>query len=279
MSAELSGRSLIIVTDLDGTLLDQQTYSYEASLPAIGRLQQRRIPIVFCSSKTAAEIISLQRELGLSEPFICESGGAIYLPPNYFPFEVTSAKRMRAFDAIEFGKNVDDLRRALGQAAQRCGVDAKSFGSMSFQEIMARTGLNANQARDAAQREYDEPFLIESDGGEAMLVATLAAMGLTVTRGDRFYHVTSGHDKGKAVRELLSLYRQKNASLLSVGLGNSANDLPLLRETDIAVLVRNPDGHWDVEVIERLPNVERSNAIGAQGWCEAVDRIMSRFAA
>ena len=278
MSAELSERSLIIITDLDGTLLDQRTYSYEASLPAIGRLQQRRIPIVFCSSKTAAEIISLQRELGLKEPFICENGGAIYLPPNYFPFEVGSAKRMRAFDAIEFGKNVVDLRRALKQAAQRCGVDVKSFGSMSFQEIMERTGLNLNQALYAAQREYDEPFLVEA-GKEDNLLAALRATGLTVTQGDRFYHLTGGHDKGKAVREVLALYRRQRASLLAVGLGNSANDLPLFRETDIAILVRNPDGQWDVEVMGRLSNVERSNAIGPQGWREAVDKIMNRCVA
>ena len=278
MPAELSQKSLIIITDLDGTLLDQRTYSYQASLPAIDRLRQRRIPVVFCSSKTAAEIISLQRELKLNQPFICENGGAIYLPPNYFAFEVVGAKRSRGFDTIELGKYIVDLRAALRQTAERCGVKVKSFGSMSFQEIMAYTGLNLGQARNAAQREYDEPFFIES-GEEAMLLAALAAMGLTVTRGDRFYHVTGGHDKGKAVRELLALYRRKNVSLLSVGLGNSANDLPLLREADIAVLVRNPDGHWDLEVIERLPNVERSNAIGAQGWCEAVDKIMSRFAA
>jgi mannosyl-3-phosphoglycerate phosphatase len=278
MPAELSERSLIIITDLDGTLLDQRTYSYEASLPALDKLQQRRIPIVFCSSKTAAEILSLQRELGLQEPFICESGGAIYLPPNYFAFEVASAKRRRGFDTIEFGQDIVDLRGALRRTAERCGIKVKSFGSMSLQEIMARTGLRREQARGAAQREYDEPFLVEP-GEEARLLPELAATGLTVTQGDRFYHLTGGHDKGKAVRQLLALYRRQHANLLTVGLGNSANDLPLLRATDIAILVRNPDGQWDVEVTERLHHVERSNAIGPQGWREAVDKIMDRFAA
>ena len=278
MPAKLSERSLVIITDLDGTLLDQRTYSYEASLPALGRLQQRRIPVVFCSSKTAAEIIALQRELGLKDPFICESGGAIYLPPNYFAFEVASVNRRRGFDTIELGRDVVDLRGALRRAAQHCGVKVQSFDSMSLQDFMAHTGLNREQARDAAQREYDEPFLVESEG-EARLFAALAAMGLTVTQGDRFHHLTGGHDKGKAVRKLLVLYRRQSANLLSVGLGNSANDLPLLRETDIAILVRKPDGQWDAEVMERLHNVERSNGIGPQGWHEAIDKILKRFAA
>ena len=71
---------LLVVTDLDGTLLDQQTYSYELCLPALRRLRASRIPIVMCSTKTSAEMLPLWRELELDAPFICESGGAIYFP-------------------------------------------------------------------------------------------------------------------------------------------------------------------------------------------------------
>jgi predicted mannosyl-3-phosphoglycerate phosphatase (HAD superfamily) len=78
---------------------------------------------------------------------------------------------------------------------------------------------------------------------------------------------------------LVALHRKHNDSLLGVGLGNSANDLSLLRETDIPVLVCGPDGHWDAGVLENLPNVERSNATGPQGWREAADHIIDRFVA
>ena len=52
---------LIVITDVDGTLIDQRTYSYELSLPAVRRLQAKRIPVVLCSTKTSAEIILLWR--------------------------------------------------------------------------------------------------------------------------------------------------------------------------------------------------------------------------
>jgi len=278
MAGELEKKNLVVITDLDGTMLDQQTYSYELSLAAIERLRDLEIPLVLCSSKTAAEIISLQRELELKEPFICETGGAIYLPQNYFPFPIAKLKHRRLADVIEFGKRIFYLRQSLQAAALDCGATVKHFGNMTFQEIISRTGLTLEQAIHARQREYDEPFWIES-GDAAALCASLQAQGLTVTRGDRFYHVTGGHDKGSAVRKLIALYRRKYASVVALGLGNSANDLPLLRESDIAFLVRNPDGHWDTEVIEQLPNVERSKAIGPQGWREAVDHVVDRFAA
>ena len=275
MWSQVKEKKIVVITDLDGTLLDQRTYSYEPSLPAVARLRELKISLVLCSSKTAAEIIPLQRELGLKDPFICESGGAIYFPQRYFKFPVAGMKPKMLFDVIEFGKDIVHLREALQQVARNCGFRVKSFGSMTFHEIMFLTGLTLDQAIYARQREYDEPFFIDS-GDEGTLLAALRASGLTVAKGDRFYHLTGGHGKGEAVKKLLDLYRQQYGSLVSVGLGNSANDLPLLRETDIAVLVRNPDGRWDAEVTTHLPSVTRTDGIGPNGWQETIDNLLNR---
>jgi mannosyl-3-phosphoglycerate phosphatase family protein len=278
VAGQLKDRPLIVITDLDGTLLDQRTYSYEQSLPAIKKLRERQIPLILCSSKTVAEITRLWRELRLAHPFICESGGAIYLPRNYFPFPIAAVKPRSLFDVIEFGADVLDLRAALRQAACRCAVQVKSFGTMTLDEIVFRTGLTMDQAIYARQREYDEPFFIEA-GDEESLLTALQESGFAITKGDRFQHLTAGHGKGEAVKSLLNLYRRQYGSLVSVGLGNSANDLPMLRETEIAVLVRNPDSTWDVEITKHLPNAQRTDAIGPRGWREAIDAILDRFGA
>jgi len=273
MVAKVRNHFLVIITDLDGTLLDQRTYSYEPSLPAVVRLRELNYPLVLCSSKTAAEIIALQGELGLKDPFICESGGAIYLPQNCFPEPIAAMRPRRRFDVIEFGKRIFYLRQALQETAKDCGATVQSFGTMTFQEIMLRTGLTLDQAIHARQREYDEPFFIDA-GDEARFLTALQEQGLTITKGDRFYHLTAGHDKGGAVRVLLGHYRRHYPSLRAIGLGNSANDLALLREADIAVLVRNPDGQWDAEVTTHLPNVQRTDGIGPVGWREAIENLL-----
>jgi len=274
MTVKLEGKVLVVISDVDGTLLDQQTYHFESSLPAVERLRELKFPLVLCSSKTAAEIIPLQLDLGLNDPFICESGGAIYLPRNYFPFAIAALKPRRRFEIIEFGKKVFYLRQTLQETARRCGVTVKSFGSMSFQEIICRTGLTLDQAIHARQREYDEPFLVAS-GDTKQLFAALQAQALTVTQGDRFYHLTGGHDKGAAVKLLIEFYRRRYQSMLAVGIGNSANDLSLLRQTDIAVLVRNPDGRYDSEVTTQLPSVTCTHGIGPEGWREAIDGLLA----
>jgi len=74
----------VIFTDLDGTLLDAETYSYEAARPALAMLKKRQIPVVLCTSKTRAETEAIARRLGLKHPFIVENGGAIFIPQGYF---------------------------------------------------------------------------------------------------------------------------------------------------------------------------------------------------
>jgi mannosyl-3-phosphoglycerate phosphatase len=277
MTRVLKNKRLVVVTDLDGTLLDQRTYSYEGSLPAVRRLQADGIPIVLCSTKTSAEMLHLRHELGLQDPFICESGGAVYMPRDYLKEPVDGLVVEGLFGVLALGTDVVRLRAALAEAASRCGVTLRTFGGMNIEEIAALTGLEPDQAFRAWQRQYDEPFLVEA-GDSENLSAWLRGQGFTVTRGDRFYHLTGGHSKREAVIQWLELHRRWYGETYAVGLGNSANDWPMLSAVDRPVLVKNPDGRWDATVRERVPKVECTAGVGPEGWRQAIDGILEEAA-
>lgn len=265
---------LIVISDLDGTLLDQQTYRYEVCLPTIQKLLSLKIPLILCSSKTRCEILPLWKKLGLHDPFVVENGGAIYFPVGYFSFSVEGAKPRGEFAAIEFGTDISMLRQALAEAARQCQVKVSSFGSMDLDEISALTGLPRDQALLAGMREYDEPFVVEEQDRQE-IYANLAARGLNVIEGDRFSHLTGGNDKGRAVKVLLDLYRRNGPLEISVGLGNSANDLAFLLEVDRPVAIRNPDGTWDAGLQRAIPNIGKSRGVGPDGWRETVEDILA----
>ena len=128
---------------------------------------------------------------------------------------------------IALGQNVATLRRALLEAAADCQARVRSWEKMGLEEIATSTGLTLEQARRAAERSYDEPFVVE-EGDAARLAARLTSKGLRVVKGDRFYHVVGQQDKGEAAKTILALYRKVKPALRSIGLGNSANDLSLL---------------------------------------------------
>src|SRR5512144_2661832 len=94
---------LVIVTDLDGTLLDARDYSRAGASATLARLQRDEVPVVICSSKTRAEIERCRNEAVPDHPFISESGSALFVPDGYFPFEVPGTRRIPGHSVLEFG--------------------------------------------------------------------------------------------------------------------------------------------------------------------------------
>ena len=71
----------VVFTDLDGTLLDHDSYAWTAAAPALDALKQAGVPLVLASSKTAAEIAALHAELGLGRtPAIVKKGAGLWRP-------------------------------------------------------------------------------------------------------------------------------------------------------------------------------------------------------
>ena len=66
-----------IVTDLDGTLMDEN-YDISPAKKTLNMLSEMNIPVIPCTSKTASEVRYFREENGLSDPFIVENGAAIY---------------------------------------------------------------------------------------------------------------------------------------------------------------------------------------------------------
>jgi mannosyl-3-phosphoglycerate phosphatase len=264
--------AIVVFTDLDGTLLDRITYSYDRALPAIKQLVRKSIPVVFCSSKTRAEQEVYRYEMGLFHPFVVENGGAIFIPKGYFPFEFDYHRTEDGYQVIELGIAYREVRRILRQVKSGVKVDIKGFGDMTDTEVADATGLDLQAAMRAKKREYTETVKFEGTSDE--LNRTLNAIkeaGLNYARGGRYYDIMGPNDKGKAVEILIDLFQKKLGCLKTAGIGDSPNDIPMLFTVDMPVLVQRPDGEWEEMDVPRLWRVK---GIGPEGWSRAVKEII-----
>ncbi len=158
---------LVVFSDLDATLLDHQTYSFQAVLPALKKMKERNIPLVLCTSKTRAETEVIAGELGLKHPFIVENGGAIFIPEGYFPGSFYKKARVKVtrkegYEVIQLGVPYRRLRSVFKMMRKKTGLKMVGFGDLSVKEIASVTGLGQKEAEMAARREYDEPFFLEN---------------------------------------------------------------------------------------------------------------------
>lgn len=263
---------LVVFTDLDGTLLDHATYSFEPARPALDALAAAGIPVVFCTSKTRAETERWRLALGNTDPFVAENGGAAFVPEGYFGPDARYDKRDGGYGVLEFGRPYAELRRALEDIRAVTGLPLRGFGDMSLDEIADRCGFTREDAEMAALREYDEPFIGVEGTALAAVEAAARAAGLTVVSGGRFLHLVGGSDKGRAVRALRGLFDASDGPVRAVGLGDSPNDEPMLREVDVPVLVRRPDGSHSGGL--HLAGLVLASDSGPEGWREAVLGIL-----
>ncbi len=263
-------RKTIIFSDLDGTLLDAGSYSFDAALPALDRIQARAIPLVLCSSKTRAEIEACRLRMRNSHPFIAENGGGIFIPHGYFSAQDEGAM-VGNYRLIALGTPYTEIRRRFVGLREQLGARVRGFGDMTAEQVAELTGLTCDEAQLAKQRDFDEPFVFDSTPDERFLRAIEGAE-LGWTQG-RVFHILGRHDKGRAVEILKALFLQEFGAIHSIGLGDGLNDLPMLRAVDCPVLIRHEDGRFDARV--DMEGLARTRLPGPQGWNEAVLRLLA----
>jgi mannosyl-3-phosphoglycerate phosphatase len=264
-------KKLLVFTDLDGTLLDAETYSFKPALPAINLLKEKNIPLIICSSKTKKEIEHYRKNLDNHDPFISENGGGIFIPKNYFGIVIEDLRlkieETADYYVIRLGARYPDLREAIREL-QNEGFNIKGFGDMTAQELADIANMNIEEAIMAKERDFDEPFIFVGAIHELpLLLDSINAKGFNYTQG-RFFHILGDSDKGKAVAILTALYRKKFGELTTVAAGDSPNDIPMLEKVDCPVIVQKPDGTYDPKI--NIPNLIMADGIGPDGWNKAI---------
>lgn len=251
----------LVFTDLDGTLLDAESYAFDAAQMALKRLQAAAVPVIFCSAKTAAEQAPLRAALNVDDPYIVENGSAIIMP--------NGARQVLGIEAAEIHRRLDLIRQKTGLAFQ-------SFHEVDNAQVAEVTGLAIEAARRAQSRDYSATVFTPFDPAQTKRFQDACRQhNLKAPSGGRFFTVTGyDADKGKAVRLLCEGYAQKWGSVRSVGIGDSPNDAPLLSAVDEAFQVQRPEGTWkDMEV----PGMQRIPAIGPAGWALVIERLLAKI--
>jgi len=270
-------RKLVIFTDLDGTLLDQTTYSFKPAQSALHLIRQKDIPLVLSSSKNRAEMEFYRGKLENDHPFISENGGAVFVPKNYFSFPFPYDKELDEYFVLELGTFYSQIIEVLEWIKKETGILMKGFSDLTEKEISSLCGLDIIEAGLAKKREYDEPFIIEGGEKEVALVKEkIKERGMNYVWGGRFHHILGKNDKGKAMEILKELYENEFFPISTVGLGDSLNDLPMLFAVDYPVFLKGRENH-SLEIPLKIKNLTVVEGTGPRAWNGAILNLLNKL--
>jgi mannosyl-3-phosphoglycerate phosphatase len=268
---------LLVYTDLDGTLLDHDSYSFEPARPALERLATLGVPVIPVTSKTLAELRVLTAQLGLDGPCIAENGGLLATPPAYFDTE--SQQQLVDGFAVEYlSPRYTDIVATLADLRRSCGFNFQGFADLEPADVARLTGLSIAAAQHARQRLCSEPLIWRgSDVGFEQFLQELHRHDLTLVQGGRFWHALGQTDKARAIQRLNQHFTDAGfTEFTTIALGDSPNDSAMLQSADVAVVIRRNDGSW-LQLETSQQKIE-TRASGPGGWNEFFQQYLDTTA-
>lgn len=262
----------LIVTDLDGTLLNHHDYSFQAAQTTLDKLDANGIPVIINSSKTTAEIKQLRSEMNNHSPFIVENGSGVLIPKTYFKECPEDAQEWGDYWEVILGKPRAELLAGLEQVPSLFKRYYNSYSHSSVDDVMQMTGLTHSEAAASMDRRYTEPLQwIASSTQKLAFFNALRKQHLHYTEGGRFIHLMGQTNKGSAMTWLARHHaKQYNKTIRIVALGDANNDIDMFTAADIAVVIRSPVN--PPPVFDHAHKI-MSTETGAAGWAEVIESL------
>ena len=259
--------SLIIFTDLDGSLLHRDNFKFDEIKHYIKNLVDNGIIIIPNTSKTEKEIKEFIKELGSELPFISENGSSIHglnLINANFPNKIILSRGKQELFEIFNSKVPKELKN-------KC----KFISDMDTNQQINIFGLRDNNLKNALDRIYTIPFLFKGNKIEKnKLLKILRSSSLNMQDGGRVLNLSDNTDKVKSMNQVLKIYKKIENKIKVIGVGDNFNDLDMLRNCDIPCLVFNDKFKQDQINID---NLIVSNKPSPEGWADVIKTALAKL--
>ena len=277
MNFELKKITLLIFTDIDGTLINNDTFFEGKNIEIAETLHEHNHILIYNSSKTFDEIVNMQKKFNTSFPFICETGGGIY----YKNLLTQASDELREGYSIMYeSKKIETFKKIIKEEVQKnFKNDLDMFDDLCLDEKSRLSGLKGNDLHLASKRDFSILINWKSDDGRySKFKSVLHGHGLKLIKGGRFSHICASHDKGQAVKFFLNQIKSSGMynKIITIGIGDSTNDLEMLSNVDYACVVKSENNNDLMEKID-ISKVLLSTNHAPEGWAECIHNIFTQI--
>ncbi len=274
-------RKVVIISDMDGCLLDK-TYDYRQALPAIEFIRKQGFILILNTSKTRYEVEYYIDKWGLRgrEIFIVENGAAIYLNKHLFetryrvyPDNITTIDN---YLLIVLGMRRSLIEEKISDIIEATAGEIIWLNDITPEFFSKLTGLPVEMSKKALMRDYSTLFHpLKKTSRLDEIIEEIKSRGLNTTTGSGIIYLVIGrHDKGTATKTIINLLRRSTGfeDVVTIGIGDGLNDLPLLLVTDVSIVLGNNE--YLLNKLMKKDKIIHIPYKGPYAWLEGIKKAI-----
>ena len=261
-------KKILIFTDLDGSLLDKETFKFDVIKDYFKELVRNGIIIIPNSSKTEAELLDFNEQNNLDLSFITENGSSIH-GLNKIHHNLP--------DKIIISRTINEIRNVY---EENISLDFKNKTTHILEleiEVQQKIlGLPLDKIKLAIKRDHSLPIKFNGTEIEKKeFIKILKNSGLTIQTGGRIMNVCDNVNKSIAMSKALQLIRkQLDDEVITIGVGDNENDIEMIKQTDYPCLVKNEN--FDSSLIN-IDNLIKSTEPSPNGWADVIKTAIQKI--
>ena len=270
--------NILIFSDLDGTFMNHDDYSYHHLKQFITKIKNKS-EIIFTSSKTFAEITKIKKKINLNFPFIVENGACIFYPKDYLDFNKISQKLIeyKNFVGLPISRqNITKIKDQIKKENLTSNFKFSFFSELSNQDLVKFTNLSIEDLLNSKKRHFSDPiYWNDSTKKLQIFKKKLTEKKIVTSEGGRFLHFNFNYDKGKAVNKFIKIYKKyKSKNFFTISLGDSENDLSMLELTNYSCVIKS--SKKKKLYLKKSINNYYSEMEAPIGWKESLEYIFKK---
>ena len=264
-------KSYLIFSDLDGTFLHHQNYSYGKNDLVIEKLKKYNHQIIFNSSKTFSEIKLILKKLKLAMmPFSCENGATLYFPKTIFKkikksqsFEDYWKINLTYKDSLKWYKILKKLKKDFHfeLICDLSKIDLLKLTNLkNIKQMLNREASQLIIWKDSKKKfnEFSRMIKINYKG--------------SLNQGGRFIQISSPCNKRIATKEICHIYHESFRDKYYqpfIALGDNKNDRDMLNFAKYPCVIKNKYSA-PIKLNSLKKNVFYSKKEAPLGWRESL---------
>ena len=266
----------LVVTDLDGTLLNQEKRVTEENRSSITRLREQGISLCLCTGRIYGSAAMISEELGNDFPIISCNGALIkdpltnhsiykYTMDNALAIEILD--RLQRYDIVYHFYNENTVFSNKLAYAAKTYYDKFANSDMKRVDVVIQDDL---RDRVDSANGINKFILFTEDPKikEKITSDIIAIQGIDISQSSRYNIEISGRgiSKGHGLKKLKEIYSLESDEIFVIG--DEMNDLSMFGEATYSVAM----GNGDARLKEKAFYVTKAN--DQSGFASAVNRIV-----